>query len=98
MIERVEEIEKNLSEQKSSDTKKVSWKISIIDDSEGIRDEFKKIAFDRYLKSSKKTFGLGLSIVYALVVDRYKGKIVIRNRIADDYLKGTVVEFWLQGA
>ena len=45
LIERVEEIEKNLSEQKYSDTKKVSWKISIIDDSEGIRDEFKKIIF-----------------------------------------------------
>jgi signal transduction histidine kinase len=45
-----------------------------------------------------KGSGLGLSIVHSLVVERYKGKVSIKNRVPDDYRKGTTVEIWLKSA
>ncbi len=70
------------------------WKVSISDHGRGIPDESKPGVFTRYLGTTKGR-GLGLSIVRALVVDRYSGKIELRNRVEGDYTKGTVVEIWL---
>jgi succinate dehydrogenase hydrophobic anchor subunit len=36
-----------------------------------------------------------MSIVHGLIVERYHGKVGIRNRIKDDYTKGTAVDVWL---
>jgi hypothetical protein len=33
-----------------------------------------------------------------LIVERYKGKIEIKDRVPGDYKKGTTVEIWLRGA
>jgi CHASE3 domain sensor protein len=73
------------------------WKIAISDRGQGIEDSRKRGIFTRYL-DSRKGSGLGLSIAHALVVDRYNGKIEIKNRVNDDYRKGTTVEIWLLGA
>jgi signal transduction histidine kinase len=73
------------------------WKVSISDRGTGIQDEMKGQVFARYLAQAKGS-GLGMSIVHALVVERYKGKITLRNRVPDDYRKGTVVEIWLPKA
>ena len=70
------------------------WEISIADHGKGIPDEAKKTIFDRYLKTAKGS-GLGLSIVYALVVDRYKGMIEVTNRVTNTPSSGTVVTLWL---
>jgi CHASE3 domain sensor protein len=70
------------------------WKISITDAAKGIPDEQKKVIFSRYLKGAKGT-GLGMSIVHALVVERYDGRIEVKNAVPDDYRKGTTVEIWL---
>ncbi len=71
------------------------WKISITDNGRGIADEMKTQVFARYLDQAKGS-GLGMSIVHALVIDRYKGKISLRNRCSDDYTQGTTVEIWLR--
>ena len=73
------------------------WKISISDRGEGIDDARKNGIFTRYL-DSRKGSGLGLSIAHSLVVGRYGGRIEIKNRIPDDYTKGTTVEIWLKNA
>jgi signal transduction histidine kinase len=73
------------------------WIISISDYGKGIPDEVKSRLFSRYLESAKGS-GLGMSIVHALVVERYKGSIRILNRVAGDYTKGTTVEIWLPEA
>jgi signal transduction histidine kinase len=49
------------------------------------------------LKTAKGS-GLGMSIVHALVVDRYRGKIEVKNTVSDDYRKGTMVEILLKKA
>jgi signal transduction histidine kinase len=72
-------------------------KISVTDWSTGIQDDMKERIFNRYLVTSKG-HGLGLSIVRALVVERYGGRISIRNRIEGDHTKGTVIEIWLREA
>jgi signal transduction histidine kinase len=70
------------------------YKISVADHGRGIPDEMKASVGMRYLGTSK-IGGLGLSIVRALVVDRYSGKIEIKDRVKGDYAKGTRVEIWL---
>jgi signal transduction histidine kinase len=71
------------------------WKVSISDRGKGIEDDRKERAFTRYQNAAKGS-GLGLSIVHSLVVERYNGKVGIRNRVPDDYRKGTTVEIWLK--
>jgi len=72
-------------------------KVSFTDHGKGMPDSLKQRAFTRYLESSHGS-GLGLSIVYALVVERYSGKLAIKDRVPGDHTKGTVVEMWLRSA
>jgi two-component system, OmpR family, sensor histidine kinase VicK len=73
------------------------WIISISDHGKGIPDDVKPRLFSRYLQSAKGS-GLGMSIVHALITERFKGTVRVLNRIADDYSKGTTVEIWLPKA
>ncbi|MDA4118244.1 MAG: CHASE3 domain-containing protein [Thaumarchaeota archaeon] len=75
-------------------TRKAYWKMTIADHGRGISDDMKKDALTRYMGNSKGR-GLGLSIVRALVVDRYSGRLDLRDRSAGDHTKGTTVEIWL---
>jgi signal transduction histidine kinase len=77
-----------------SSTVRPYWIVSISDYGKGIPDEIKPKLFSRYLESAKGS-GLGMSIVHALVVERYKGTIHVVNRVLGDYTKGTTVEIWL---
>lgn len=70
------------------------WKVSISDRGKGIPDSHKPSVFRRYLETAKGS-GLGLSIVHALVTDRYGGRVAVKDRVADDFSKGTTVEIWL---
>jgi len=71
--------------------------VRISDAGRGIPDEIKTRVFERYSGSTRGS-GLGLSIVRALVVDRYGGEIKVRNRVDGDYAKGTIIEVWLPKA
>ncbi len=73
------------------------WRVTITDHGRGIIDEKKRLVSRRHLESAKGS-GLGLSIVRALVVDRYSGRLELKNRIDGDYTKGTSVEVWLPRA
>ena len=73
------------------------WRVVITDHGRGIPDETKRLVSRRHLESAKGS-GLGLSIVRALVVDRYSGTLELKNRIQGDYTKGTCVEIWLPKA
>ncbi|HZW56703.1 MAG TPA: HAMP domain-containing sensor histidine kinase [Nitrososphaerales archaeon] len=66
-------------------------KVSITDKGRGIPEELRSILFNRYLVGARGS-GLGLSIVHALVVDRYKGGVSISNKPGAE---GTVVNIWL---
>lgn len=73
------------------------WKISIIDHGKGVSNDMKERMYRRYLERASGS-GLGMSIVHALVVQRYDGKLKIRDRVESDYTKGTVVEVLLPSA
>ncbi|MDQ2686118.1 MAG: HAMP domain-containing histidine kinase, partial [Thermoproteota archaeon] len=64
------------------------WMITIADNGNGIPDTIKKELFNRFYSKAKGT-GLGLSIVKTLV-ERYKGKIWVGDRVYEDYKQGTV--------
>jgi signal transduction histidine kinase len=63
------------------------WMITISDHGKGIPDSMKKDLFERFYTKAKGS-GLGLSIVRTLV-ERYKGKIWVGDRVYKDYTKGT---------
>jgi signal transduction histidine kinase len=63
------------------------WMITISDYGRGIPDSAKRELFERFYSKAKGS-GLGLSIVRTLV-ERYKGKIWVGDRVYEDYTKGT---------
>ena len=63
------------------------WMITTSDYGKGIPDSMKKELFERFYSKAKGA-GLGLSIVRALV-ERYRGKIWIGDKVYNDYTKGT---------
>jgi signal transduction histidine kinase len=72
------------------------WKLTITDHGKGMA-KLKKDNFIRY-SASETGSGLGLSIVHALVVNRYSGHLRFRDRVEGDLTKGTAVEVWLPKA
>jgi signal transduction histidine kinase len=93
----VEKFEKDGEETGNSarTTKRNYWKIRVTDHGIGVPDELKEKAFRRYLDSAMGS-GLGLSIVRALVVERYAGDVMIKDRVPGSRSEGAVVEIWLQ--
>lgn len=73
------------------------WKILISDKGRGIPNEIKPRLFSRYLESAKGS-GLGMSIVHALIVERYGGMVNVRDRALNDSSKGTTIEIFLHRA
>lgn len=68
------------------------YKISISDSGIGISENMRQRIFERYLIGAKGN-GLGLSIVHALVSQRYKGRIEILKPSTGDL--GTTMNIWL---
>jgi signal transduction histidine kinase len=79
---------------KGSRKKHSYWKVEISDHGRGMTDDLKSSAAFRYA-GAQTGRGLGLSIVRALAVDRYSGRLELRDRVEGDYTKGTRVEVWL---
>ena len=73
------------------------WKISVSDRGKGRPDHQMNWLFRRYLESAKGS-GLGLSIVYALVTERYGGTVVLKDRVEGDFARGTTAEILLPRA
>jgi signal transduction histidine kinase len=61
----------------------------------GITDEMKSRIFSRYLEGARGS-GLGMSIVHALVVERYNGRMLIGDRVKGDYTKGVSISVCLR--
>ena len=75
--------------------RKKCWKVIISDVGEGIPDNMKGHLFSRYTSGAKEASGLGMSIVHALVLGRYGGRIQVRDRVEKDHSKGALLEIWL---
>ncbi|MFX1449859.1 MAG: sensor histidine kinase [Promethearchaeota archaeon] len=65
-------------------------KIEFIDKGIGIPDQDKEKIFQRYYRTDKEISGMGLGLsVVEKIIDSYKGKIWVQNRIPGDYSKGS---------
>ena len=62
--------------------------VTVSDHGKGIPDLKKQELFSRFYSKAEGS-GLGLSIVKTLV-ERYKGKIWVGDRVYEDYKQGTV--------
>ena len=72
-------------------------KLSVSDKGRGIPDNQKNALFRRYLETATGS-GLGLSIVHALVTERYGGTVALKDRVEGDFTKGTTAEILLPRA
>jgi len=72
------------------------WVTTITDFGKGISPSVKSKLFTRFMDGSDH-MGLGLSVVRALV-DIFDGQITVRDRVEDDYTKGTIFEITLPAA
>ena len=63
------------------------WMVTVSDYGKGIPDSMKRELFKRFYSKAKGS-GLGLSIVKTLV-ERYKGKIWVGDRVYEDRTRGT---------
>lgn len=70
-----------------------AWKVSVIDEGQGIPPEKKKSLFDRYTRlttmSQVKGLGLGLTIVKTLT-EAYGGEAGLEDRVEGDHTKGSI--------
>ncbi|MEM0343669.1 MAG: GAF domain-containing protein [Thermoplasmata archaeon] len=75
------------------------WLLSVVDRGRGIPDDRKKVVFERFATgvTGVKGFGLGLSIVKA-IVDKLGGRIWVEDRVPGDFTKGTVFKIMLPKA
>ncbi len=64
------------------------WIVRIADNGVGVPDDKKRSIFERITKTTKGA-GLGLSIV-SLIVNKYRGKIWVEDKIKGDPTKGSV--------
>lgn len=76
---------------------KEMWRITVADRGHGIPDKDKPDIFSRYLRGARG-IGLGMSIIHALVVDRYGGSVSVRNRVKGDHSQGAVIEMFLRSS
>ncbi|MGI0090588.1 MAG: sensor histidine kinase [Nitrososphaerales archaeon] len=88
-------VDERMLPQNGGEARPSYWRILITDLGRGIPDELKANIFGRrYMKNARGT-GLGMSIVHALVVGRYNGRVSISDRVPGDHAKGTIIEVWL---
>jgi signal transduction histidine kinase len=73
---------------------KKCWKVSFSDWGRGIPESMKPEIFRRYLQTARGN-GLGMSIIHALVTDRYGGKARVKDRVPGHHRKGTIMVIWL---
>jgi signal transduction histidine kinase len=91
------EDEKNVSVEIQHKRRGNFYCTSIANRGKGIPEELMPKLFSRYLSGAKGS-GLGLSIVHALVVQRYGGKVEVENWTEAGKTRGTVVHIWLKKA
>lgn len=65
-------------------------KIEIIDNGKGIHDKRKKHIFERKKELDKHNGGLGIGLsLVKKIIDSYKGKIWVEDRVAGNYIEGS---------
>ena len=65
-------------------------KVEFIDNGVGIPDSRKLEIFDREINGDKSRIGLGLGLsLVKSILDQYKAKVWVENRIPEDYTKGS---------
>ena len=90
------EVDEVSGQSAQNDNKSTQYiRVAVIDQGRGIPDSMKQRVFKRY-QDTRSGSGLGLSIVNALVVDRYHGRVVVADRVKDNHSRGTRIEIWLQ--
>ena len=87
-------VDVNIEDEQS--TQGDTWLISVVDRGRGIPDDRKNVVFERFATGMTgiKGFGLGLSIVSA-IVEKFGGRIWVEDRIKGDASKGTVFKISL---
>ena len=66
------------------------WQIEFNDNGKGIPKTKRKSIFSRGFKEDRTVSGMGLGLsLVKTIIDKYNAKILVENRVPEDYLKGT---------
>ncbi|TFF98809.1 MAG: GHKL domain-containing protein [Promethearchaeota archaeon] len=81
-------IDVNISKDKNNNENFI--KIEFIDNGIGIPDSLKEKIFNKTIEKDEEHKGLGLGLLLVKrIVDEYKGTIQVKNRVKEDYRKGS---------
>lgn len=72
-------------------------RLTIEDNGKGIPDSLKPFIFDRFTTSESKHSGIGLMLVKT-IIDHYKGKVIVEDRVKGDPTQGTRFVFHIHKA
>ena len=85
---KIKQINIKILRDKINDEKHV--KIEFIDNGVGIPDDLKERIFNKAIEKEEEHKGLGLGLLLVKrIIDEYGGKIKIKNRVEDDFTKGS---------
>ena len=69
------------------------WQIEFIDNAKGIPEAKRKSIFTRGFKANRNVSGMGLGLsLVKTIIDKYSAKILVENRVPEDYSKGTNIK------
>jgi len=69
------------------------WQIEFIDNGKGIPETKRESIFTRGFKENRSVSGMGLGLsLVKTIIDKYNAKILVENRVPEDYLKGTNIK------
>ncbi len=96
-FDRNDKVEIEVDIEPVTDEKRSMWVVSVADHGPGVEDDQKNRIFDRFAQAGTrigKGSGLGLHIARTLV-DQYKGRIWVEDRVKGDRSKGSVFKVQL---
>jgi PAS domain S-box-containing protein len=69
---------------------KAYYKVSVVDEGPGIPDDMKELIFNRLQRGSTKAKGMGLGLyLVRTLVESYRGKVWVEDRVQGDHTKGS---------
>lgn len=75
----------------TSEDKRNFWNVSVADHGRGVEDKLKPAVFDRFVQGSSTSIGTGLGLHIAkTLVEIYRGRICVEDRIQGDSSKGSM--------